>query len=105
MSYCTRMSSPQDEIEALTKQVASLTARVFALEQQLGAPSPVFLEPPPSEQSQTPPLIPSEAISEETPKSPVVHAPTVPAPLPSALAFRPAPRAPRPPSPPARSSA
>ena len=32
IGYCTRMTRPEDEIEALRTQVASLTARVYALE-------------------------------------------------------------------------
>ena len=36
IGYCTRMASPQDEIEALRSQVAALTARVYDLEQKSG---------------------------------------------------------------------
>src|SRR5450631_2140122 len=42
MSYCTHMASPQEEIEALKLQVASLTARIYSLEQRSG----VVREPP-----------------------------------------------------------
>ena len=36
MDYCTRMSSPPDEMSALRAQVAALTARVYQLEQIAG---------------------------------------------------------------------
>ena len=36
MGYCTLMSSPQEEIEALKAQVASLTSRIYSLEQRSG---------------------------------------------------------------------
>jgi uncharacterized membrane protein len=48
------MSGPQDEIDALTKQVAALTARVYQLEQIRGISSPSHKEPVPQPQQQPP---------------------------------------------------
>src|ERR1700689_681695 len=46
------MSGPQDEIDALTKQVAALTARVYKLEKISGVPSDSQPEPVPRSQPQ-----------------------------------------------------
>jgi uncharacterized membrane protein len=54
------MSGPQDEIDALTKQVAALTARVYQLEQIRGISSQSRQEPvPQSQQEPQPPASPS----------------------------------------------
>jgi hypothetical protein len=57
------MSSPQNGIEALTNQVALLTARVYALEQEIRTPSEALFDPAMGEHSQTPPVIPGAARS------------------------------------------
>ena len=77
MSYCTRMSSPHDEIEALTKQVAALTARVSALEEQRRESSEAPREPVPSAHIPTPPISPSGTI----PGIPVAAVTPSPSPL------------------------
>src|ERR1700691_6106300 len=46
------MSGPQDEIDALTKQVAALTARIYKLEKISGVPSDSQPEPVPWSQPQ-----------------------------------------------------
>src|SRR5271156_2995866 len=53
------MSGPQDEIDALTKQVASLTARVYQLEQIRGISPQSHQEPVPELQPQPPASPPS----------------------------------------------
>ena len=54
MSYCTRMAGPEDEIEALRTQVASLTARVYALERRGVSAPEARQQPVPAEQPQSP---------------------------------------------------
>ena len=53
MGYCTRMASPQEEIEALKSQVAALTARVYYLEQQSGPAPKAQQQAIPAEQPAT----------------------------------------------------
>jgi uncharacterized membrane protein len=56
------MSGPQDEIDALTKQVAALTARVYQLEQIRGISSQSPQEPVPRVQQQSPAPSPAGTI-------------------------------------------
>ena len=81
MSYCTRMSSPQEEIEALRSQVAALTARVYHLEQQSGVVSEARQQAIPEEQPQAPPPI---GTMQQPLSSPIVspQLPVASAPLP-----------------------
>ena len=83
MGYCTRMASPQEEIEALKSQVASLTARVYYLEQK-SVPAPEAQQQAnPAEQPEQPAPPPSGKML-EPPSAPFVSRPlpAAPAPLP-----------------------
>src|SRR5579872_6848620 len=67
------MPSPQDEIEALKSQIASLTARVYQLETQRGAaPSRIPAVEPPSPSASGPTAPPFVPVS---PPHPLPHAP------------------------------
>jgi uncharacterized membrane protein len=69
------MASPQDEIEALKTQIASLTARVYALERKGGA-APESLQPSvPSAPSHLPAPPPSEATLRPPPAPVAAHTP------------------------------
>lgn len=63
------MANPQDELEGLKAQVASLTARIYMLEQRLGISAPL----PPR------PVVPSQPIAQPT-SSPTGTEPSVPFP-------------------------
>jgi uncharacterized membrane protein len=75
------MSGPQDEIDALTKQVAALTARVYQLEQIRGISSQSHQEPVPQLQQQ-PSASPSVATTIR-PSSAQTGRGSLPAPTPS----------------------
>ena len=71
------MPSPQDEIEALKSQVASLTARVYQLEQQRGmAPAPPLRVEPPQTTASAPRGPVQEAPSTLSPSVPAQISPT-----------------------------
>jgi uncharacterized membrane protein len=74
MSYCTRMASPHDEIEALKSQVAALTARVYDLERKSGVTFEARREAIPTEQPQPPTPPPSGAML-QPPSAPTVSSP------------------------------
>jgi uncharacterized membrane protein len=80
------MAGPQDEIEALKSQIASLTARVYALERSSGVAPELRRQAVPPEQSQSPTAPPSETTLRH-PSAPVVAhtAPDARAPLPQRL--------------------
>jgi uncharacterized membrane protein len=79
MGYCTRMASPQEEIEALKSQVASLTARVYYLEQK-SVPAPEAQQQAiPAEQPEQPAPPPSGKMP-EPPSAPFVSRPLPAAP-------------------------
>ncbi len=73
------MAGPEDEIEALKSQVASLTARVYALERRGVAASEAQPEAVPSQQPQPPAPPPSGTMS-QPPSSPIVSHPLPPLP-------------------------
>lgn len=76
------MSSPQDEIDALTKQIAALTARVYRLEQQGAVPFEPHRPVGTPQEAQQPFPVPEEAFLqpsslEEGPSFPVPPSPPV----------------------------
>jgi uncharacterized membrane protein len=77
------MASPQEEIEALKSQIASLTARVYYLEQTSSADSEAQQQGIPAEQPQTPTPPPGGTML-ESPSAPIVShpLPAASAPLP-----------------------
>jgi uncharacterized membrane protein len=72
------MARPEDEIEALRTQVASLTARVYALEQGSVAASPAQPQAIPAQQAQ-PPAPPLSGTMLQPPSAPIVSQPLPPA--------------------------
>src|SRR5580700_4974485 len=75
IGYCTRMARPEDEIEALRTQVASLTARVYALERGSVAASPAQPQAIPAQ----PPAPPLSGTMLQPPATPIVSQPLPPA--------------------------
>lgn len=71
------MANPQEELDALKAQVATLTARIYTLEQRLGITAPVSLEAPVAPPSpstvkpepQAPPSIPARPAMPPAPPS------------------------------------
>jgi uncharacterized membrane protein len=86
------MARPEDEIEALRTQVASLTARVYALERGIFAASPAQPQAIPAQQAQ-PAVPPLSGTMLQPPSAPIVSQPLPP--VTAALPQRPqAPRQP-----------
>ena len=81
MGYCTRMAGPEDEIEALKSQVASLTARVYALERRSAVVSEAQPSATTSELPQ-PPVPPPSGTMLQPPSAPMASHPIPFAPAP-----------------------
>src|ERR1700690_4324813 len=79
MGYCWRMAGPQEEIEALKSQVASLTARVYYLEQKSVSAPEAQQQAIPAEQLEQPAPPPSGKML-EPPSAPIVSRPLPAAP-------------------------